>query len=763
VTASGCGTADSGLKSAEQTSSNSTLPVERPPPNAPWKGEEYGGSGPYTSFRVVTPREAEPPVVPAAPRNSRALPFRHFAIVAAACLSACGIGSGLKRHGGTVGMVFGMVKSPIGLRAAPLDPPLSCRDRLGLDLVDDELRLLPTSSSWTNVAGAMDAAWSRRQADEFAGCGQNSPPTPQTGDPERDLTRELDPFRSPPEEHLDTFEDLSGDASRPLLLVAISGGGARAARLGAHALALLEQRYEALRLRQPEPDAFAPLARLVTAYSTVSGGSLYAATLARYYPAERLRAAYEGLAHAPSGAKNFESQLMLEHSRFQLLAREPGFANIGPTAALNYLGYYLLPFLASVFSEHNFVDTLAAAVSAEQGRPIFPFPFDFVFAVETTPLRWLDRGPIRFAQDMLRMGDIADSPRFYFNATSLETGAPFVLTQRLTHLPSMAGSRQTVRLDVSARPGSDDAPAECRDASKPIRHATTLEEINASSARFPVAYAAMASAAFPVGIEPIALQKYAYARSMGEVFRTEHALHLSDGGVYDNSGLATIADLVSYLACHKIIPKGKRVMVLSINAEVDEYDGSYASTIARSGWDFPLTWQRPLQGLSLASIDLIHYTNKRRSEEIALAHLLQLAAQFDLRLSYFPVSLAQLSASDLVRIPGGESVLRLVQEMGTDFAITESDDRLLAEAAAMIMSADQRVGSSLGDDVGWRVEPPPPPVYRLDDAFAIALLRSQAPVRVRELPKRSDPPLDTSNWPRGPVESEPAAVPPPGS
>jgi hypothetical protein len=682
--------------------------------------------------------------------------------LAAACMWACGVPAELKRHGGAVGMLFGMVKSPIGLRTAALDPPLSCRDRLGLDLVDDEIRLLPTTSSWMDVARSMAQAWSRRQAADFPGCVQNALPPAQTGDPYHDLMGELDPFRPPPEERLDTFDDLYAADARPLLLVAISGGGARAARLGAHALALLEERYEALRLQQPDPNAFAPLARLVTAYSTVSGGSLYAATLARYYPSDRLRSPYESLARTKAGPDDFEIHLMLEHSRFRLLARERGAANIGPTAALNYFGYYLLPFITSVFSEHNFVDTLALAVSAEQGRPIFPFPFDVIFAAETRPARWFGSPPIPFAQDVLRMGDIGDSPRFYFNATSLETGAPFVLTQRVTHLPSMAGSRQTARLDVSARPGKHDLTAECREASKPISHATTLEEINASSARFPVAYAAMASAAFPVGIEPIALQKYAYARSMGDVFSTEHVLHLSDGGVYDNSGLATISDLLSYLACHKIISKRTNVIVLSINAEVSEYDGSYASTIARNGWEFPLTWQRPLQGLSVASIDLIHYTNKRRSEEIALARMLQVAAQFDLRLSYFPVSLGQLSASDLVRIPGGDAVLRLIQEMGTDFAITDGDDRLLAEATAMLVSADQRVGSSLGEDVGWHVGPDDAPVYRLDDAFALAVLGSQAPATKE--PTRGDRPLGAWDLPSGtagPVESGPTVEPGP--
>jgi hypothetical protein len=77
----------------------------------------------------------------------------------------------------------------------------------------------------------------------------------------------------------DTFEDLCTPQthvpySDPLLFVAISGGGARATALASHALAILEQKYNAYHDAGLWWAIF-PFIDRIAVFSTVSGGSLY--------------------------------------------------------------------------------------------------------------------------------------------------------------------------------------------------------------------------------------------------------------------------------------------------------------------------------------------------------------------------------------------------------------------------------------------------------------------------------------------------------
>ena len=81
--------------------------------------------------------------------------------------------------------------------------------------------------------------------------------------------------RSP---QIDVLEDLSD--SEILIFVAISGGGSRAASLAAHSISLLEKAFISLQQELGVTSA-PPMIRLVDAFSTVSGGSLYTYQVAR--------------------------------------------------------------------------------------------------------------------------------------------------------------------------------------------------------------------------------------------------------------------------------------------------------------------------------------------------------------------------------------------------------------------------------------------------------------------------------------------------
>ena len=106
-------------------------------------------------------------------------------------------------------------------------------------------------------------------------------------------------------------------------------------------------------------------------------------------------------------------------------------------------------------------------------------------------------------------------PLFLSNTTALETGTPLIISQKILHTPSDTLGKPTVRLD-----------AEPKETPEPFPSALTLEDINSSPAEFPLAFAAMASAAFPIGMEPLELRKYGYNQSLGTVFEAKQVIHL---------------------------------------------------------------------------------------------------------------------------------------------------------------------------------------------------------------------------------------------
>lgn len=298
----------------------------------------------------------------------------------------------------------------------------------------------------------------------------------------------------------------------------------------------------------------------------------------------------------------------------------------------------------------------------------------------------------------------------------------------MLHTPSERLETPTARFDL-----------ECADEIlRPLQHAITLEEINLSPAQFPIALAAMTSAAFPIGMEPLPVRKFGYiasfAKPQQQLYPTESVLHLTDGGVFDNSGLFTAVDLFDYLnqkatpnECKKVT-SNKKLILLSINAENEQYDPGFSDKVSsREPWYdilplIPNLWPIRQKALGYHSLDLIHYTNKRRGEQIAIARMRELNAAKDKQLFFFPVNLSQLSDEDPLQIKGGQRIFDQLKTIPTDYAVTTGEDALLAEAARMIVTSPQREGWDVGPecDSNHSVKAK---VYRLDEAYAFAMLR----------------------------------------
>ncbi|MBW2692462.1 MAG: hypothetical protein JRE57_07490 [Deltaproteobacteria bacterium] len=591
----------------------------------------------------------------------------------------------------------------------------------------------------------------------------------------------LDPVHGPAEE-----------LGHTTVLVAVSGGGSRASIFAAYSMAFLEREYNRIAAHF-RPDASAMI-DLIDGFSTVSGGSIYAFHVARRLAGPSLEASspeplpseiapaisehtLEPLADKlippisqgplepcalPSEMQRYDEE---RRGRYSTLChtvedRRP-MRTLGTACFQSAFGYFGsgLPF--AIFTDRGYVDHLARGLE-------FYEPFSLFMGA--TPLV----NPFSLNPRFLPLGDLPPRPSFFFNATALETGSPFVLTQNVMNLPGGKLPRRATRIDLPS-------PHNQADDFRPLRHSLTLEEIGSSPGRFPLAYAAAASAAFPAGVEPLPVRRYDYRAGVREFEPTEAKLSLADGGIFDNSGMMTAADLFEYLAERKGIHE---LILITINADASEYDLAFKERVFPPRDSLPIRGRPPFSflGSTADSLNLIHFINKRRGEEVAWRQLEALenrirkrdleadlnvafqaggsvwqayqeqlgpiAPRVEKELSetntlsmstyseayqvllgsaknyihYFPIGLAQLSQDDQDPIRGGDSLFQLVRQIGTSFWLKKSDEVLLEKAASMITDTEQEAGWPVGPNCPDAEEPTD--VFHLGEAVAFALLRA---------------------------------------
>lgn len=505
----------------------------------------------------------------------------------------------------------------------------------------------------------------------------------------------------------DTFDDfLEKDT---LVFLAISGGGARAAALATHTMALLERRYNMINQEALERGEVSPLIDRIDIVSSVSGGSVYAYQLARVKAILDLGST-SGQVGNPA----------LRREIFQRLERLPRpMYKLGYYSALSYLGLGLPPLL-TLFTNMNYLDVLAVGLNrSSYVNEKRIFAREAKDEINREQYGKYGHWYKVYSPSYIKLSEISPTPRFFFNATCLETGLPFVFTQRYLHLPSDEGPSKSVRFDLACEAQRQNT------VTVPLQSTTTLEELNSSPASVSLAYAAMASAAFPVGLEPLMLKKFGFYPGRQVTYETSERLHVADGGIYDNSGLSSLKDIALYLQARS--PKPRRLVVLSINADADEYDLYYPHRIAPRAGGFQesfLDFSLPIRYRSLGwkSIDLIHFVNKRRAEEIAVDAILGLrdskeAAGFEF--FFFPVSLAQLSRYEACPIKDPSNLNARLQEIETNFFITEEDNILLSQAAELLLTAEQALTAA------WEIDHQQ--YKRLEEAFVAAISRGPRP------------------------------------
>ena len=519
----------------------------------------------------------------------------------------------------------------------------------------------------------------------------------------------------------DDFKDLCNE--EVLFLLALSGGGTRAISLATHTLALLEKKYN-----QEKEENQKPLIDRIHVISSVSGGSIFA------YQIARVKTALDKINKINNQASGSDRKKGNAHNFFQVIESLPfktynqGFyTSLWYTSPANLFAGPLLTTLTNT----NYLDMLAGGMSAvntlNEGSVWKSFfctddSLECNTEIKDNFSAWEFVKNIYNPQN-IKLSEISELPRIFFNATTLETGLPFVFTQRYVNLPNSKESLKTVRYEFSKIDEKN---------KQALKTATTLEEINSTPMTMPLAYAAMASAAFPFALEPLALRKYGYHPVKHRIYETSERIHVTDGGIYDNSGLSTLSDFVDFyreLRKDKKDCKTKRIVLLSISAEIDEYD-LYSPHKIASAKEFlhkiPITVNFPLRTKSFG-IDatvLTHYANKLRAEQIAMESIDskgKLESE-NMDFYFFPVSIRQLSQYEKYRINDPDNLFEKVRKIRTDFLLSDEEDLWLAHTADLLIRSNQ------SSEVPWifcKDKTPPLKLIRLDEAFIRALKSSE--------------------------------------
>jgi len=479
--------------------------------------------------------------------------------------------------------------------------------------------------------------------------------------PEPAATNRYETASTTGRERFDAMADLRQQDT--LVMICLSGGGARSARMAVHTLAGLEERYN--ELYHPEAGAES-LASRIDAWSTSSGGSVYASFAALQYR------------RGPST------------NLFQMLAGggavRSGTQRLGSMSAFFYLWPLNLGYapLMQVFTDWDTLDLFAhnLALFHAGGFPLFPFS-----------RAWT-------------LGDLPDRPRFYFNATCRDTCRPFIFTQSVIHRDLSGDPMERLAPDPLLR-WLEHAPTNPLPR-EPFLHASTMEDLGSAPGRFPLAYAAMGSAAFPGVFEPLPLRCYR-PQTNSPPWWLHKQVSVVDGGLYDNSGVTTALDLFDYLRSAAPF-KPKKLILLAVDAdnERQDYVGPQTPSI------FPWRYGLPLRGATAAVSTLKKlYASQQALAAAAARHHIRELEQQNL-IEFLPVRLKDVRGVEAQELRAGDGlekplqqvdVFGLIKDIPTDFVVTTREDRLLQSVVRKLLSEAPPGEASLADRFARAVAP----------------------------------------------------------
>jgi len=623
------------------------------------------------------------------------------------------------------GIVFlANLKSPIVADIGSANSRLMDHDRQSIDLVLKAMRTGRSRSqasgdAWTSESPervlSFTANCIRGERLTLVGGGGSLPPNRHRG------------RRLAVTECFETYEDLVEQET--IVAVAVSGGGARAAEMAASTMALLEERFEDLRafLRPDATSVDMSMFERIDLYSVVSGGAIFGQQIAKMHR-DFASAEWWDLSiplPIPVGGLLGEhpfayDDVFWEVANIDVLRRER--TQLGLAGSLAWISPYNagLPILATVLTNFSYTDWMAFAVD-----PATILPYQLAYGDE-------------------RLGQLPPRPRIYFNTTALDTGVPFVITRNVTQLPTPGSSYRTARVDrVQSGCKKQDLTY------RPLCQSSSLEDIASSPGQFPLAAAIMASAAFPVGFKPIELHRYQWDPVEERIYSSSDRIQLSDGGVFDNSGLTTALDVFEAIQAIANDDPGKRadgekkrLILISINAdhpvgeaylhEKQIKEDSILTNLAEIR--FPIDSAPE----AISSLDLIHNTNKWRSEVVAGERIAELRREGH-EVYYFPINLSQFSAAEKIGLNGDSDLVERLKKIPTDFIIGANEVRTIREAVEHILSARQRIPSGsrainvvnprVKDEAGWTIPhkksgASADEIDCIGSALAVALLRA---------------------------------------
>ncbi|MCR9144768.1 MAG: patatin-like phospholipase family protein [bacterium] len=328
-------------------------------------------------------------------------------------------------------------------------------------------------------------------------------------------------------EELNLDERLAASDSKELTLrfVALSGGGSRAAAFSAFVLRDTESLYNAAPVRED-----LSFYEMLDGFSTVSGGSIYAGYVAtafalnesgRDYLFSTVETARE-LRGLGGGDTRYAFRILADDyfDYYTYLGGRAGCAYCSPANACIGPAY-------SLFTNADILDLYSQTLNTD-------------YAIN--------------AYTRFQFKHLESRPKFIFNATNHSDFRPFLFTRGRFHRGPATSFDPAAVEDGSIRTFENPLirwhknEASEFEPGRPFPYALTLEDLNSDSDEFTIAYAVMASAAFPGVTEPLPLWYYRPERD-GNRLRFEKAavVRVADGGLYENYGLTAALESYDYI------------------------------------------------------------------------------------------------------------------------------------------------------------------------------------------------------------------------
>jgi hypothetical protein len=420
-----------------------------------------------------------------------------------------------------------------------------------------------------------------------------------------------------------------------------------------------------------------PLVERIRLFSTVSGGSLYASRIAT-----ALYRQFETEGSNPEDKTwrrcffRYSARWFSSRTSDQRLGLLASISYVNPLAVANpwpvaralwsldpsaLLDFFYYPPLLGLFTNRDFIDDLA-------------------YGLETSycgARAWLV-GPkcAPGGRRRFNLGDFQSPayPRFLLNATAQQTGQPFVLTQHVIWPLEQSDAR----------------------SSRAPKPPLTLEQLGSSPTQFPLAYAAMASAAFPVATQPVELRRYLIDKTDPVTRPTGEVFQLVDGGVFDNSGLAVMEQFMERLweVARQRRASIRSITVIAISAEAPTFQTQDASALPEESF-----LRRKFEvGIPIASalapvgrtIDILSDTTRREAQARD-----SIEREFGVRVE--SVRLRDLdtlqSGSTACAIPDNsqcgcrdaDGLAERAWKIPTDYIMSDPNDRILEQSERILL------------------------------------------------------------------------------